>query len=440
MQVIIGFLSTTCLAFFVALAVLFLDRYEFIINFFRHHFTKNKEVYEHDADESYWRSPAFWSRVLSKNLLALADTQILTGLAVQFAAMLQHCDLSIYHFQIVTELAVLTTVTHLLTVVTLRNYFVKYKWINLPRILFMLGNLALLGYTSYVSYSYNLTGLDLSSSLVCFFQRERPPVRNAFGGKWASLMVGAIGGHVAVILAMYVLVDEDNDENGAKKGITKWAWLKWIGALFRNWIVAPIYAIYGMYMAGSGLKNTQALGNPTVQINGSEEEWGFSQFLPVLLLALPVFAGWESFWEEKDDDRQHRFAARSNRASQAGSRSALNVLDVQQAPKKPQGSPDTSMEEMRTESWMRQRSTSRASISPLGASHSRSTSQVAMSPLPTPQFPSPLHTPQVEMNSPQLSVPSPAASPQTGQDGRNSPAATRSNSSLNVSRFEDQRP
>jgi putative Mn2+ efflux pump MntP len=281
--------------------VLFLDRYENITNFFRRNVLKNKNVYKHDERESYWRSPAFWSRVLSKNLLALADTQLLTGLAVQFAAMLRHCEMSIYHFQIVTELAFLTTITHLLTVVTLRNYFVKYRWINLPRIFFMLGNLGLLGYTSFVSYSYDLAGLDLSSPLACFYLGARPPVHAAFGGKWAGLLIGAIGGHVTVILAMYVLEDDNNSDDGhnTKKNTSRWSWLKWFGAIFRTWIVAPIYAIYGVYMAGSGLKNSQALGTPNVTIDESKEsegEWGFGQFLPVLLLALPVFAGWESFW------------------------------------------------------------------------------------------------------------------------------------------------
>jgi hypothetical protein len=44
------------------------------------------------------------------------------------------------------------------------------------------------------------------------------------------------------------------------------------------------------------LHKTQAFGVASVRIEGSEREWGFGQFLPVLLLALPLFAGWESFW------------------------------------------------------------------------------------------------------------------------------------------------
>lgn len=366
-------------------------------------FTDNKVEYMHDESKAYWRSPHFWSRVLSKNLLGLADTQLLTGLAIQFTAMLKHCSLSVYHFQIVTDLAFLTTITHLLTVVALRNYFVKNKWINLPRIFFMLGNLAMLGYTSFVSYNYDRAGLDLSSKLACFYQGERPKFRAAFGGKWAALLIGAIGGHVTVILAMYVLHEDFYKD---KQG--KWAWAKYLGAFFRTWIIAPVYAIYGVYMAGTGLKDTQALGQPKVTMSEKEDQWGFGQFLPVLLLALPIFAGWESFWEEKDEDRENRFG-RSARGSQGGSRSALNVLEM-----KTQRSRDGSNEERRIES---------NGPSPLHTPRERSTSRASIGPLPMPTLP-----------SPHLSVPSPAASP--NPEGRSRAASfTRPRS---PSRFEER--
>lgn len=340
--VVLGFLATSCLAFLISFTVIFLDRYEHIVNLGRRWFTKEKREFKLDYNGPYWRSPAFWSRVLSKNLLSFADTQLLTGLAIQFTAMIKHCHLSVYHFQIVTELAFLTTVTHLLTVVALRNYFVKNRWINLPRIFFMLGNLGLLGYTSFVAYSYDLAGLDLSTSLACFFKGDRPPLKSAFGGKWASLIVGAIGGHITVILAMYLFKDPaDTSER------RQWWW--YVGAAFRTWIVAPIYSIYGIWMAGSGLKHTQALGTPNVSIKGSESEWGFGQFLPILLLALPIFAGWESFWEEKDEDRENRFGRHSVRISRAGMDGQLQMIDMQAPKQSPHGndlsSRDGSMEE-----------------------------------------------------------------------------------------------
>lgn len=350
-QVIVGFLSTTCLAFLIAFTVLFLDRFEDIVNFYRRTFTKNKTLYEQNHDEQdqekYWRSVAFWSLVLSKNLLAFSDTQLLTGLAIQFTALIKHCTMSVYHFRIVTDLAFLTTVTHLLTVVALRNYFVQNKWINLPRIFFMLANLALLGYTSFVSYSYDLVHLDLSDELACFFKEDRPRFRAAFGGKWAALLIGAIGGHVTVIAAMYWLKNPDPTKKES------WYYYIWhFGAVLRTWIVAPAYSIYGIWMAGDGLQYTQALGNPPegVVIQGDESAWNFGQFLPVLLLALPLFAGWESFWEEKDDDRKNRFGRRQLRRPGNTLVSESFEVGLQKQKTKYGHSRDPSVEERRIES------------------------------------------------------------------------------------------
>ncbi|KAF2831251.1 hypothetical protein CC86DRAFT_136900 [Ophiobolus disseminans] len=338
--IVISFLMTTCLAFLIAFTVIFLDRYEQIINLYRRYVSKKTEDYEQNYNGPYWRSTDFWSRVLSKNLLAFSDTQLLTGLAIQFTGLLKHCDVSVYHWKIVTELAFLTTVTHLLAVVALRNYFVKNRWINLPRIFFMLANLGVLGYTSFIAYSYDLAGLDLSTPLACFFKGERPEVKSALQTKWAGLLIGAVGGHVTVILAMYCLAEPKKD--------SKKAWYYWLGASFRTWIIAPIYGMYGIYMAGDGLQYTQALGKsdqvstnpfmiiipqapntPSVYMNGSENEWNFGQFLPVLLLALPLFAGWESFWEEKDEDRDNRFGRSNRRTWQHGSNSRIETLQVE---------------------------------------------------------------------------------------------------------------
>jgi hypothetical protein len=399
----------------IAFTVLFLDRFEDIVNFYRRTFTKNKTLYEQNHDEQdrrkYWRSVAFWSRVLSKNLLAFSDTQLLTGLAIQFTAMIKHCSMSVYHFRIVTDLAFLTTVTHLLTVVALRNYFVKNKWINLPRIFFMLGNLALLGYTSFISYSYNIVNLDLSDSLACFFKSDRPQFKAAFGGKWAALLVGAIGGHVTVIAAMYWLKDPKKSD---KKG-TWWWYIWYFGAVFRTWIVAPAYSIYGIWMAGDGLQYTQALGNPPegVQIDGDESAWNFGQFLPVLLLALPIFAGWESFWEEKDEDRDNRFGRHSARKS----RNTLGLSSFEMPMKKSdtthRHSGDPSVEEQRIESnGPSPAATPR--ISPQASPRLRSTSEGTSTLRPSPgsdmllSVPLPTASPGLELN---FSRPTPPRSP-----------------------------
>lgn len=256
--------------------------------------------------------------------------------------------MSLYHFKIVVDLAFLTTVTHLLTLVALRDYFVELRWINLAHILFMLANLALLGYTSFVACSYELVHLSKSDSLSCFFQQDRPLFTAAFGGKWAAVLVGAIGVHAAVIVAMYWLEEPTDDKKG------RWYYFFWYGgALIRTWIVAPAYAIYGVCMATGGLSQTQALGEPPsgMIIDGNESAWNFEQFLPVLLLALPIFAGWESFWEEKDENRDFRFRRRSARTSGNTLNMSSWQLDHQQHTAKHGGhSRDPLREEQRIES------------------------------------------------------------------------------------------
>jgi hypothetical protein len=394
----------------IAFTVIFLDRYEDIINKYRQFVTKNKDRYEQNYQGKYWRSTAFWAQVLSKNLLAFSDTQLVTGLAIQFTALVKHCDMTIYHFRIVTELAFLTTITHLLTVIALRNYFVKNKWINLPRIFFMLANLGLLGYTSFVSYSYDLVNsgsgsLDLSMSLACFYHSDRPGFRTAFGGKWAALLICAIGGHATIILAMYWL-DEPSTAQPNR------AWWYHVGAAIRTWVFAPAYSLYGIWMAGDGLQYTQALGHANVAIDGSERKWSFGQFLPVLLLALPVFAGWESFWEEKDDDRDNRFGRPSARLSRNILARSGSDVDADAQKDSPRGgrsrSLDPSVEEMVLESagpspaGTPRRSLSRASLSPLASSRVRSASQSTIDASSQPEgllmVPLPVLTPSLGLN------------------------------------------
>jgi hypothetical protein len=141
-----------------------------------------------------------------------------------------------------------------------------------------------------------------------------------------------------------------NDPNEGQER-KKWWW--YVGAGFRTWIVAPTYSIFGIWMAGDGLKHTQALGTPNVDLKGDESEWNFGQFLPVLLLALPIFAGWESFWEEKDEDRENRFgrhAWRRVRQERREMDERRERFEMQAPKRRQQSSGDLSVEERTIES------------------------------------------------------------------------------------------
>ena len=63
-----------------------------------------------------------WQTVLEKVILSLSDQQLLTGLAILTAGLLRHCSLSVYHFEMVYELAWFSSSTHMTSLSALRNY------------------------------------------------------------------------------------------------------------------------------------------------------------------------------------------------------------------------------------------------------------------------------------------------------------------------------
>jgi hypothetical protein len=182
----------------------------------------------------------------------------------------------VYEWRVVADLGLLGTVTGLLAV----GVGVGGRWGNVPRFLLILGNLGLCGYTSWVGHSYDVVGKDLGLSLACVFAEGRK-LDAAQVARWVALMAAAVGTHFSVIMAMFVF-DEPREEQRRKKMVWE------IGGAVRNWVVLPAYSIYSVYFAAAGLQRTQAFGT---------RDWDFAQLLPVLLLALPLLAGWESFWE-----------------------------------------------------------------------------------------------------------------------------------------------
>lgn len=58
-------------------------------------------------------------------VLALSDQQLVTGLAIMIAGHARRYSMSVYHFNIVSSLAWFSSATHLATLGTLREYFIK---------------------------------------------------------------------------------------------------------------------------------------------------------------------------------------------------------------------------------------------------------------------------------------------------------------------------
>ncbi len=129
-----------------------------------------------------------WSRAVESTILAFSDTQLVTSLAILVSGYLQlSCGLSLYHWQMVVNLAWFSAITHLTTLTSLKRYFRSYPFMATCRI-FVMGMVLILlsvafiptGYAwqlppyaridpanpSYTTYTY-----FVSSPAVCLYSR-----------------------------------------------------------------------------------------------------------------------------------------------------------------------------------------------------------------------------------------------------------------------------
>lgn len=100
---------------------------------------------------------------LERFILTLSDQQLATGLAVMVAGLARRCSMSIYHFNIVSSLAWLSSTTHLATLGMLREYFAENTSVRNWRITGMVALLGLLLYSQPIMFSQK----DISLPLQC---------------------------------------------------------------------------------------------------------------------------------------------------------------------------------------------------------------------------------------------------------------------------------
>ena len=109
-----------------------------------------------------------WKRVVQKFTLALSDQQLVTGLAVLIAGFYKRCTMSTYHFSIVISLAWLSSTVHLSTLVVLRDYFIRSPFLRSIRVVGMLSMLCLLFVAEFLTDSPAFV-LDPSRCIQCSF-------------------------------------------------------------------------------------------------------------------------------------------------------------------------------------------------------------------------------------------------------------------------------
>lgn len=86
----------------------------------------------------------FWVPIIQKLVLSLSDQQLLTGLAVLIAGFWTHCNISVYHFALVNDLAWMSSAVHLTTLSVLHDYLLKRPTLRNWRVVLMVAMALLL--------------------------------------------------------------------------------------------------------------------------------------------------------------------------------------------------------------------------------------------------------------------------------------------------------
>ena len=278
---------------------------------------------------------------LTAFLLTLSDQQLVTGPAIIVAALSQHCQISVYEFQVVSSVAWLASTTHLSTLIILRQYFRENRTVRNIRVIGMLANLGLLIYTTIISdASYSV---DNSVHIQCVTQQLSSLSADSFSVNTPITILFLIVSYFDRISQLYnenhsplknwlqyfcckrKTGPQLSDEEFQRWYVDKvWHSQKRLGNVVKRdffWRRAALRFRFARQMAFSvavlhDYQNSFLSEIPSIllsasygitqvvmsrmeapSIQGSENTVDFGQIVPIFLLALPFLAALESYCE-----------------------------------------------------------------------------------------------------------------------------------------------
>jgi hypothetical protein len=228
--------------------------------------------------ESSRQTSGCFSNAIRVTILALADQQVIMELGLLIAASIQHCMLTVFHLQLVLELALLSTVTQLLAITVFWDHIDLSRLSNKLRIGGGVALPILFIYTSYLAYN-----------------RDQALTQQVHG-RWAVFLTGAI----SKCLSIYTTTSSYKGET--TYGEVSQPWLNgFINLLLviETSIITPGYTIYGLMSGIYSLR--QARAHRYAQTG--ENEWSFGQIVCLSLLLNPLIVGFQSLKRECADSK-----------------------------------------------------------------------------------------------------------------------------------------
>ena len=217
------------------------------------------------------------AKVLRKLLLSLSDQQVLTGIGIQCVGLAKMQSMVSYHFFIIWMLSLLSTCTHIGTLLALVNDF-KRDWVlRWLRQFLIFVNLCL----SVVSGIFILLSVmrDLKPTLpiACVWQVQSDGAPSNAAISIVGTIAVIAGQVIFFVLAVWYLHVHER---------------RWIKAVQTVGLIALI--AMGAGAAVRVVLLSQAFGTPSVPLmDTGERDWSFGQLLPLLLLLLPLVSAVE---------------------------------------------------------------------------------------------------------------------------------------------------
>lgn len=266
---------------------------------------------------------AFWQPVVERLILTLSDQQLLVGIAILTAGFLKHCSISVYHFAIVVDLGWFSSNTHMTTLFVLLDFFIDHPPQRDWRVALMAIILIAMIVASILEG--NRYWFDYwSAPAQCLWNDLRGNVAGAPAGWMASDIVLLVLGYGTRILRLYgsgflyklfflaplAKIRHDLNTLQAKRAALgsanslKASVLRIISALGQGilWTMVKVFSGIGITLHSIainlcfdifwfafgcwGLRIDRDI--PASKMDGNENEWGFGQIVPVLLLCSTV--------------------------------------------------------------------------------------------------------------------------------------------------------
>jgi len=217
------------------------------------------------------------AKIFRKLLLSFSDQQIITGIGIQSVGLAKMQTMIPYHFFIIWMLSLLSTATHLSTLLALASDF-KRDWIlRWLRQFLMFVNLVLSCVFGIFVLLAVMKDLEPTLPIACVWQLPSHSAAANAGVSVAGTIAVIVGNCLVFALGVWYLHSKNQ---------------KWIKGLQ----VAGLLFLVAI-AAGSAIRVillSQAFGKPSVLLeNGGEKDWSFGQLLPMLLLLLPLISAVE---------------------------------------------------------------------------------------------------------------------------------------------------